>query len=361
MKARAAPFFSIYVVMSGALLVGLRGGWCTLLAPLVTTFVLVPIFDAVIGVDARDPPDQPPGRAARAAFRAAIWLAAPVQAALLLWGASVVVQPSSALVEKVGATVSVGLVGGVLGITAAHELIHRRSRIDRAFGAIILAMVSYLHWMIEHLAGHHRRVATPNDPATARLGEPLPAFVARSVAGGYRSSWSIEAARLERARPGAGAPALRNRVLWLTVAPFVLAAALAAVFGPAAAVFFFAQSLIAVLLLETVNYIEHYGLERRLVGPGVYERVTPIHSWNASHRMTNWLLFNLQRHSDHHVSPARAYYELRQFDASPQLPFGYAGMALLAFVPPLWRRVMDPRVAAHRARLATVVPGPPAT
>ena len=128
--------------------------------------------------------------------------------------------------------------------------------------------------------------------------------------------------------------------------------ALGIIFGAGALLFFFAQSAVAIAFLETINYIEHYGLERRLVRDGVYERVTPFHSWNAAHRLTNALLFNLQRHSDHHVWPARPYYMLRHHPESPQLPTGYAGMALLAMVPPLWRRVMNPRVRAHRARVA---------
>jgi alkane 1-monooxygenase len=192
-------------------------------------------------------------------------------------------------------------------------------------------------------------VATPEDAATARLGESLPSFLLRSTGRGFLSSWRIEQAR--NARRGRRSP-LRNPVLWGVVASCSVGVGLGLVFGPRAVWFFFAQSVVAVAFLETVNYIEHYGLERRQLRPGVYERVTPIHSWNASQWLTNVLLFNLQRHSDHHAWPARPYYKLRHRPDAPQLPTGYAGMALLAMVPPLWRRVMDPRVAAHRARLA---------
>ena len=249
----------------------------------------------------------------------------------------------------VGWTVAVGIVGGVLGITVAHELVHRSSALDRRFGGILLLMVSYLHWAIEHVAGHHRRVATREDPATARLDEPLLAFMGRSIGLGFLSAWKIESAR--NARRGVRSP-LRNRVILCVLASCALAAALGITFGVGALLFFFAQSAVAIAFLETINYIEHYGLERRLVRDGVYERVTPFHSWNAAHRLTNALLFNLQRHSDHHVWPARPYYMLRHHPESPQLPTGYAGMALLAMVPPLWRRVMNPRVQAHRARVA---------
>jgi alkane 1-monooxygenase len=191
-------------------------------------------------------------------------------------------------------------------------------------------------------------VATREDPATARLDEPLLAFMARSLGHGFLSAWKIESAR--NARRGIQSP-LRNRIILCLLASAAVAGALASLFGVGALLFFFAQSAGAIAFLETINYIEHYGLERRLVRPGVYERVSPLHSWNSAHRLTNALLFNLQRHSDHHVWPTRPYYLLRHHPESLQLPTGYAGMALLAMVPPLWRRVMNPRVLAHRARL----------
>jgi alkane 1-monooxygenase len=347
--SRALRFYFIYLVLGAAFWLGLQGGWFTVIAPLGVTFVLVPIFDALIGIDASNPPEQAPPPLDGAALRLATWLAVPVEIFMLLYSAFNVARPEARPVELVGAVLSAGIAGGVIGITVAHELIHRHSRIDRVLGGVLLAGVGYLHWMIEHVAGHHRRVATPDDPATARLGEPLPAFLARSFVGGYRSAWSMEAARLGKL--GFRWP-LANRVLWCSLVPLLLAGALGLALGPRAAVFFVAQSLVAIGLLEIVNYIEHYGLQRRLVRPGVYERVSPLHSWNASHRLTNALLFNLQRHSDHHVWPQRPYHTLRHHAESPQLPLGYAGMALLALVPPLWRRVMDPRVAAHRARLA---------
>jgi alkane 1-monooxygenase len=352
MNATAGPaafsFFTIYLVAGSGFLVGLKGGFYTLLAPIVTTFVMVPIADVLLGVDTRNPAEKPRGRAALAAFRLATWLAIPAQAGMLVWAASRAIRPDVPAVEVLGAIASVGVTGGAIGITVAHELIHRPSRVDRALGGLLLVMVSYLHWAIEHVAGHHRRVATADDPATARLGESLPAFLFRSVVGGYRSAWAIERGR--GLRLGIRSP-LRNRVLFCSLASCALAAVLGFLLGPRAILLFFAQSAVAIAFLETVNYIEHYGLERRLIRPGTYERVAERHSWNASHRLTNALLFNLQRHSDHHVWPLRPYHELRHQEQSPQLPMGYAGMALLAMVPPLWRRVMDPRVMAHRERL----------
>jgi alkane 1-monooxygenase len=339
----ALPFFLIYLVSGTGFALALRGGYYTFVAPLAMTFVAVPLFDALIGLDTRNPSDAPPGRLASALFRLATWIAVPSQAALLAWGLWFAIRPEASRVEIVGALLAVGITGGVIGITVAHELVHRASRLDRILGGVLLALVSYLHWGIEHVAGHHRRVATPDDPATARFGEVLPAFMARSVIRGFQSAWQIESAR--NARRGIHAT-WRNRVLHGLGISGALAAAIGLLAGPRAMAFFLGQSAVAIAFLETVNYIEHYGLRRRLVSPGVYERVSSLHSWNSAHRLTNALLFNLQRHSDHHVWPARPYHKLRHRPESPQLPTGYAGMALLAMVPPLWRRVMHPRLAA---------------
>jgi alkane 1-monooxygenase len=343
---RALPFFLIYLVSGVGFWLALKGGWYTLIGPLAMTFVAVPVFDALIGVDGRNPSDAAPGPLALALFRLATWLAIPSQGALLGWGLWFATQPTTSPVELVGALLAVGITGGVIGITVAHELVHRTSRVDRALGVTLLAMASYTHWAIEHVAGHHRRVATPEDPATARYGESLPAFIVRSVGGGFQSAWQIEAAR--QVRRGLHAP-WRNRVLAGAVVSGAVTVTVALLCAPRAALFFVGQSAVAIGFLETINYIEHYGLRRRLLGPGVYERVTPLHAWNSPHWLTNALLFNLQRHSDHHVWPARPYYRLRHRPESPQLPTGYAGMALLAMVPPLWRRVMHPRLGAVAA------------
>jgi alkane 1-monooxygenase len=340
-------FFLIYLLTGLGLWLSSKGGIYTIAVPVGLTFVAIPVFDVLIGVDTRNSPEAPPSAFRTALFRLATWLAVPLQGAVLLRGAVIVSNPTTSLVELIGAVVATGIVGGVIGITVAHELVHRASRVDRALGRLLLVMVCYYHWATEHVAGHHRRVATREDPATARLGEALPGFLVRSVTQTFVSSWRIEATR--NARHGVESP-LRNPVLWGTFASCGLGALLYFGFGWRALCFFFAYSLVAIGFLETINYIEHYGLERRQVRPGVYERVTPLHSWNSSHWLTNALLFNLQRHSDHHAWAARPYYQLRHHSQAPQLPTGYAGMALLAMVPPLWRRVMDPRVAAHRGR-----------
>ena len=206
----------------------------------------------------------------------------------------------------------------------------------------MLATTCYLHWAIEHVRGHHRTVATPEDPATARRGESFYAFWPRTVIGGFRSAYQLERDRL--ARQGGGTGAFENAVHASVLIELAIIVALWWSFGFGAVLFFLAQSFVAVSLLESVNYLEHYGMERKRLPDGGYEKVLPAHSWNSGHRLTNYFLFNLQRHSDHHYRPNRRYQILRDFRESPQLPNGYAGMVLLTLVPPLWRKVMDKRL-----------------
>jgi alkane 1-monooxygenase len=225
---------------------------------------------------------------------------------------------------------------------------HRRARWARALAELLMTSVSYPHFCIEHVLGHHRHVATPRDPASARLGETVFAFYARCVVGSLCSAWSLERERLSRAGQRAGT--LRDRRLrygLLLAGAYGLAGWSA---GGLGLLVFAAQSVVGFSLLEVINYLEHYGLGRRELVPGHYERVRPEHSWNASQRLSNHYLFNLARHADHHANASRPYERLRHQDDAPQLPAGYATMLLLALVPPLWFRVMNPRVADWHAR-----------
>jgi len=339
------PFFVIYLLPLSVLIGYAIGGAYNFLAP-VLVFGLLPLLDVLVGKNTRNPSKQEEevlseGRA----FRVITWACMPVQVIFIVWGAYVVTHRSLTPVELTGFVLSVGITSGALGINVSHELIHRvNNRFEPFLGRIMLATVWYLHWAIEHVRGHHRTVATPSDPATARRGESFYAFWPRTVVGGFRSAVRIEADRL--ARQGKKPGRLRNAVYRYVVLELALVAALWWFLGFGAVLFFLAQSLIAVSLLEAVNYLEHYGMERKRLEDGSYEKVRPEHSWNASHRITNYFLFNLQRHSDHHYRPNRRYQILRHFGQSPQLPNGYAGMVLLTLVPRLWRRVMDRRLEA---------------
>ena len=313
-------------------------------------FAVLPLGDALLGEDCVTvAPRGAVGRGWRAWFDAILYAWVPIQLALIVWGAAAVgaaFRPGAVAdpVALAGLVVSVGILSGGIGITVAHELGHRRGRIDRSLACLLLASVSYAHFHIEHNQGHHAHVATPLDPATARRGESFYRFLPRTLRDGYAGAWRIERARL--AARGRGTASPYNRMLWLAAAPLLCMLALSLAFGVAAAVFFAAQSAVAFTLLELVNYLEHYGLERRRGADGRYERVAPEHSWNSSQRLTNWYLFNLRRHSHHHTRVARHYQELEHVAGAPQLPTGYAAMILLALVPQLWYRVMDPRLAA---------------
>jgi alkane 1-monooxygenase len=330
----------------------LGGAWNFLTAG--WAYLAVPLLDVLLGADvapvlARD--DRERGWAGF--FDAILYLWVPIQLALIAWGAAAFASLPD-LTSRVGLAYSVGIVSGGVGIVAAHELGHRRRFFERALGCTLLASVAYAHFYIEHNKGHHSRVATPEDPATARAGESFWHFLPRTVAGQFVSAWRIERARL--AADGRGAASAANRMLWVVAAPVAIAAALGLWLGAPAVVFFCVQAAVAVTLLELVNYLEHYGLVRRRRPDGRYESVTPQHSWNSSQRLSNWMLFNLQRHSHHHAQVTRHYQELLHADDAPQLPTGYGAMLLLAMLPPLWRHVMDPRLAQWRAQQAGAAP-----
>jgi alkane 1-monooxygenase len=259
--------------------------------------------------------------------------------------------------DKLGLMATVGLIGG-LAINAAHELGHTREQSERRLSKIALAQTCYGHFFVEHNRGHHVRIATPEDPASARFGESLYAFIPRSVFGGVRSAWSLEATRL--ARIGKSRWTLSNDLLNAWLLSIALFTVLCVWFGPVVLPYLLGQAIVGFCMLETVNYLEHYGLRRQKLASGRYERVRPSHSWNSSTVIANVLLFHLQRHSDHHANPLRNYQVLRHVDEAPQLPSGYSAMLLLALVPPLWRRVMDARVLDFYGgdiRLAALKPG----
>jgi alkane 1-monooxygenase len=251
--------------------------------------------------------------------------------------------------EILGAILTVGVSCSAFGINVGHELGHRSKRSEQGMSKILLITSMYGHFFIEHNRGHHARVATPNDPASAEHGITVYAFWLRSVTAGWRNAWHIEDRRLRKLDH----PRLtwRNEMTRLTLIQVGLVLVSGFVFGPTAAVAWVISGVIGFLLLETVNYLEHYGLQRQLKPSGRYERVRPEHSWNSNHPLGRALLFDLTRHSDHHANPGRKYPVLRHFDASPQLPTGYPGMILLALVPPVWFSVMHPHIERELSRV----------
>lgn len=322
---------------------------------LLTVFGGIPILDHFLGVDLQNPsPEQEKAMDKNWTFKVVLFAWVPLQTALLVWAAVQAVQVPMFTMPWWNLVTAAGFLGAE-GINVAHELFHKLDGVNRWLGKLLLVTSCYGHFFVEHVWGHHKNVGTPMDTATAVTGQSLYAFLPQTLLGSVRSAWELERERLERL--GQGVP--HNQVLQLAVASACVAAALGWALGAPAVVFFLAQSAVSVFMLEIVNYIEHYGLRRREVAPGKYEPVNVTHSWNAPQRLTNFFLFKLQRHSDHHAHALREYQVLRSFDESPQMPTGYPGMMLLALVPPLWFMVMNPRVGRYYrpSAAAAVEPG----
>lgn len=312
---------------------------------LLFAFVLVPACDLLVG----DDPSNPPEAVSRALqrdpwYRWIVLAYLPLQYAVWGWSVWYVATHDLSWLQQLGFAATVGVVTGV-GINAAHELGHKHEKLEHWASKVALAPAWYGHFFVEHNWGHHRHVATPQDPASSRLGESFYRFWPRTVLGSLRSAWRIERQRLQRRGRRPLSPG--NRVLHAWSLSVLLWGGTVALGGPRLLPFLVIQALVGFTLLEAVNYVEHYGLLREKDSGGRYERVQPRHSWNNNHVVTNLLLFQLQRHSDHHENPARRFVALRHVEEAPQLPAGYAAMMLLALAPPAWRRVMDPRLLQH--------------
>jgi len=308
-------------------------------------FAVFPVLDVIVGTDAKNPPDSVIKWLEQDRYyRWCTYVFLPVQYAGLIFACWQWSTGDLSLFAGVGLALTVGMVSGI-AINTAHELGHKRGSLERALSKIALAQSGYGHFFIEHNRGHHVRVATPEDPASSRLGESFYAFLPRTVMGSLRSSWELEGVRLGRL--GKTHWTMQNDILQAWAMTVVLFAALTAGFGLVVLPYLLAQAVVGFSLLEVVNYLEHYGLLRQRREDGRYEITRAEHSWNSNNVASNVLLYHLQRHSDHHANPLRRYQALRHVDEAPQLPTGYAGMIVLAAVPALWRRVMDARLLEH--------------
>ncbi len=311
----------------------------------VLLFVVFPVIDLLIGTDASNPPDDVVAwLEADRYYRWCTYAFIPLQYATLLLACWLWAHGGLSVVESIGLALTVGMVSGI-AINTAHELGHKRVSLERWLSKVALAQSAYGHFFIEHNRGHHVRVATPEDPASSRMGESFYAFLPRTVLGSLRSAWRLESARLARldSRPWS----FGNDILVAWSMTAVLFGVLAIAFGPVVLAYLAIQAVVGFCLLEFVNYLEHYGLLRQRCEDGRFERARPEHSWNSNSIASNVMLYHLQRHSDHHANPVRRYQALRHDDEAPQLPTGYAGMIVLAAIPPLWRRVMDPLLLEH--------------
>jgi len=308
-------------------------------------FVLFPVADLLVGMDAENPPDSIISWLEQDRYyRWCTYAFIPLQYAGLVFASWLWADGGLSTIDSLGLALTMAMVSGI-AINTAHELGHKRADLEKWLSKVALAQSGYGHFFIEHNRGHHVRVATPEDPASARLGESFWAFLPRTVAGSLGSAWGLERARL--ARLDRSPWSIHNDILQAWAMTVALFAALTIAFGPVVLPFLLLQAVLGFSLLEVVNYLEHYGLLRQKREDGRYERCLPQHSWNSNNVASNVLLYHLQRHSDHHANPTRRYQALRHVDEAPQLPTGYAGMILLAWFPPLWRRVMDRRLVDH--------------
>ena len=311
----------------------------------VVIYGLVPLLDAWVGEDRNNPPESAVEMLGNDPWYRWILLATfPLQLIGTLLGVWAATTTALNPLQWLGLAVTVGIVSGG-GINTAHEWGHKRGWLADLMSKLSLAPAFYGHFHVEHNRGHHKNVATPSDPASARFGESYWAFLPRTMIGSLRSAWHIEGERL--AARGRSVWSIHNDNLQAWALSVLMYGALIAAFGWMALPFLLAQAIYGAALLEAVNYIEHYGLLRSKDSAGRFERCAPEHSWNSNRIVSNLMLYQLQRHSDHHANPRRAYQTLRHFDDSPQLPAGYAALIPLVYFPPLWFALMDKRVVDH--------------
>jgi len=312
--------------------------------PLLAVYTVIPLLDYLFSNDRSNPPEAVvPQLESDPYYRLLNHATVPLHFIVLFCGAWFVQAQQPGWLGTLGLALVVGAVGG-FAVNTGHELGHKKEAADRVAARLALAVAFYGHFTREHNAGHHAQVATPEDTASARFGESIYRFALREIPGGLTRAWRLEKHRLQRRSHGAWH--WRNEILQSWLVSTLFYGGLLALFGAIIIPFLLIQLAFAWWQLTSANYVEHYGLLREKRPDGRYERCQPQHSWNANHLASNLVLFHLERHSDHHANAARRYQSLRHFEDVPQLPSGYFGMFLLAYVPPLWFRVMDPRVLA---------------
>lgn len=334
----AAPIIGIYFASTT--------GWSVFYwFTLILWYGVIPLLDLALGTDPNNPPDSAvPTLEQDRYYRILTFLTVPMHYLSLVVAAWHIGTGGLSVLDMLGLSLSLGIVNG-LAINTGHELGHKKPVLEKWLAKIVLAVVGYGHFFLEHNKSHHKDVATPADPASSRMGETIYQFVLREIPGAWRRAWSLEKDRL--ARKGLSVWHWHNEVLQPMVITLVLFGTLIALFGWIMIPFLIISSAFGWWQLTSANYIEHYGLLRQKLENGRYERCQPYHSWNSNHIASNIILFHLQRHSDHHAHPTRRYQSLRDFNGLPELPSGYPFMFLIAMIPPIWFRVMDRKVLAQ--------------
>ncbi len=310
--------------------------------PLLYIYVAIPILDMIFSEDQSNPPES--AVAALEKMRYYDWISylmLPFHFYSLYYVTDFIVTTDLPLWMDTVLVITLGVFAG-LAVNLGHELGHKKNAFDKHLAKLALASSAYGHFNIEHNAGHHRDVATPQDSASSKFGESIYKFALREIPGGLKRAWRIEKKRL--ARKGLSVWSIHNQIIHSYAITLIIYTLFSYFIGPMAIVVLLLHTPIAWWQLTSANYIEHYGLLRKKNIDGKYEKCSPQHSWNSNHVFSNLVLFHLQRHADHHANPARHFQSLRHFPEAPQLPTGYMGMFIIAYIPPLWRKIMDPKV-----------------
>lgn len=323
--------------------------------PILWMFGVIPLVELLFQPDPKNlNEEEEKSKLADGIYDLQVYLMVPIQLVMVFLFLESMQEEGLALADRIGRITALGSLCGVFGINVGHELGHRSKWYEQLMAKILLMTSLYMHFFIEHNRGHHKWVSTPEDPASARYGEPVYLFWFRSIFGVYLGAWKLENDRLRK--NGQSIYSFQNEMIIYHLVQAILLVAIGYFYGMATVGYFIASAGMGYLLLETVNYIEHYGLQREKIGDR-YERVMPHHSWNSDHIMGRLNLFELSRHSDHHYIASRKYQILRHMDESPQMPTGYPGMMMLSLIPPLWFSIMNPKVHQVNALKAKQVDG----
>jgi alkane 1-monooxygenase len=349
MRLRAFKYLSPLIIYVGAFNSFIVTGWQIWL-PLIFAWVIIPLLELIIQPRAANLSEAEESIVADdKRYDILLYFIFILQYAaicMFLYGMS---HDKMTVIDIAGRIWVMGLLCGIFGINVGHELGHRSKPFEQTLAKLLLLTSQYMHFFIEHNKGHHKRVATPDDPSSAHYGEPVYAFYFRTVIFSYIHAWQI--ANREVGKKQKSVFSLANEMVRFSVFQILFVVTIFLLVGWMVTLYYLAAATIGFILLETVNYIEHYALQRRSLGDGKYERAMPVHSWNSNHVMGRVMLFELSRHSDHHYLASRKYQLLRHHDDSPQMPTGYPGMMVLSLLPPLWFYVMNKRVKAFNQQM----------
>lgn len=342
MKLRALKYFFPLILYVGSIR-SFHSHGIIVWFPLIFAWIVIPLLELFIKSDPENMGEAEEELAKRdKTYDIILYLIVPLQFIALYFFLKNITDNTLAWYDITGRIWVMGLMCGVFGINVGHELGHRVNKLEQTLAKMLLLTSLYMHFFIEHNKGHHKRVATPEDPGSARYGEWIFAFYFRSVILSYLSAWRIAGNDVKKKRMPV--ISVYNEMIQFHFIQFAFVVLIFFVFGWLTTLYFLAAAVIGILLLETVNYIEHYGLQRKSLGDSKYERAMPAHSWNSNHVIGRLFLFELSRHSDHHYLASRKYQTLRHHDNSPQMPTGYPGMMILALIPPVWLWVMNKKI-----------------